>query len=195
MRNLRLLILTLVFSVGLISCSTSKSHLNNSENYSKKNVKRKIVFNAELTLSVKNTDTTNYNIQKIAKKYNGYVNKIGTHQTIIRVKSDNLNNALKEIEILGTIQDKNIIGKDVTEQYTDLKLNKAENVEATLKVENELERLNQTIELLKGKIHRLKHLSEFSTITINIKKEKKLGILGYVGVGLYRSVKWLFIRN
>jgi hypothetical protein len=74
-------------------------------------------------------------------------------------------------------------------------LAKAENVEAALKVEKELERLNSTIDLLKGKMNRINHLAEFSTITINLKEKKKPGIIGYVGIGIYRSVKWLFVRN
>ena len=74
-------------------------------------------------------------------------------------------------------------------------LKKAENVETALKVEKELERLNETIDLIKGKMNRINNLAEYSTIVINLKEKKKPGIIGYIGIGLYHSVKWLFVRN
>jgi len=172
---------------------------------------KKIIFSAYLNLKVKDIDTANAKIVSIAKKYNGYVQELGTYSSIIRVKSDNLNEAVKEIELLGKITRKNISGQDVTDDYLDFQirlenaekarkrylelLEKAENVEAAVKVEKELERLNETIELIKGKINRVDHLSNFSTITISIDEKKKPGIIGYIGLGLYYSVKWLFVRN
>ena len=185
---------------------------NSYDIYGKKEVKsKKIVFSATIDLAVHNTDSANSSLIEISKKYNGYVNKTGTKKTIIRVKSDFLNNAIYDLEDVGTIKRKSTTGQDVTEEYLDLNtrlenaeksrkrylelLEKAENVEATLKVEKELERLNEKIELLKGKINRIDHLDEFSTITIYLSKKKKLGVLGYIGAGLYYSVKWLFVRN
>lgn len=135
----------------------------------------------------------------------------GTYRAVIRVKSDQLNEAITTIEQLGKLTNKNVSGQDVTNEYRDYKirlenaqkarnrylelLKIAENVEATLKVEKELERLNNTIDLLKGKMNRIDHLDQFSTITINLKEKKNPGILGYVGLGLYHAVKWLFVRN
>jgi hypothetical protein len=86
------------------------------------------------------------------------------------VKSEHLNDAIKEISELGKVQGKSLSGQDVTEEYLDFQIRlenaeksrerylellaKAENVEAALKVEKELERLNGTIDLLKGKMNR-----------------------------------------
>lgn len=74
-------------------------------------------------------------------------------------------------------------------------LEKAQTVEEILKVEKELERLNGEIDQLKGKIKRYDHLTQLATITIHLEEKKKLGILGYISVGLYKAVKWLFVRN
>ncbi|MCF8298469.1 MAG: DUF4349 domain-containing protein [Saprospiraceae bacterium] len=172
---------------------------------------RKILFSANLSLTVKNPDTANARIENIAKKYEGYVNQIGTYRTVIRVKSEKLNEALEEISALGRVESKSLTGQDVTEEYLDYQIRlenaekargrylellaKAENVEAALAVEKELERLNGTIDLIKGKMNRINHLAEFSTITINLKEKKKPGVLGYIGMGVYYSVKWLFVRN
>jgi hypothetical protein len=40
----------------------------------------------------------------------------------------------------------------------------------------------------------MSHLTEYSTININLEQKEKLGILGYVFVGLYKGISWLFIR-
>lgn len=183
---------------------------NNKSIEDNKSIK-KVIFHAFMDLKVKNIDTVNAKIVEIAKKYNGYTQEVGTYQTVIRVKSDNLTDAVNEIELLGKVTRKNISGQDVTDSYLDYQirldnaekarkrylelLTKAENVEAALKVEKELERLNETIDLIKGKMNRINHLSDYSTITVNIDEKKKPGIIGYVGLGLYYSVKWLFVRN
>jgi hypothetical protein len=172
---------------------------------------RKVLFSAQLTMTVVHVDTANIELQAIASKYNGYVSQLGSQRTIIRVEGKHLNHAIDDISKLGKIQSKNITGQDVTDEYLDYGirlenaeksrarylelLEKAENVEAALKVEKELERLNETIDILKGKMNQIEHLAEYSTITIHLRERTKPGILGYVGIGLYHTVKWLFVRN
>ena len=173
--------------------------------------KRMILYNADVTLKVKNTDTTLSRLKSIAQKYDGYAMSLGNTYASIRVKAAMLNPAIADIALLGKMEHKNIYGEDVTEEFYDANIRlenaqkararylellaKAENVEAALKVEKELERLNGEIDILEGKLNRLKHLEEYSTITVNIHQKKKLGILGYVSVGLYKGVKWLFVRG
>ncbi len=172
---------------------------------------RKVLYSADINLTVKQVDTTIAQLTAIATKHKGYVNQAGTYQTIIRVKSDAFKNALEEITSLGKVKSKNIQGQDVTDTYLDYQIRldnavkarsrylellaKAENVEAALKVEKELERLNGAIELFKGRMNRINHLSEFSTITIRLKEKRKPGVLGYIGLGIYHSVRWLFVRG
>ena len=172
---------------------------------------RKILYNASLELFVKVPDTVNSKISSISKKYEGYIQYSSANKTVIRVKSEHLEKAINEISELGELDNKSITGQDVTEEYADFEIRlsnalkarhrylellaKAENVEAALKVEKELERLNNTIEYIKGKLERLDHLSEYSTITSYLKIKKKPGILGYIGIGIYKSIKWLFVRN
>ena len=174
-------------------------------------IEQKIIYSAFLTLTVKNIDTTLSSIKAIAKQYKGYVSESGTSRAVIRVDSQFLNDAVADIENLGKVERKTVKGQDVTDKYLDLSIRldnaekardrylallaKAENVEAALKVEKELERLNLTIDSLKGQRNKISHLTKYSTITVNLKEKQKLGILGYVGVGVYRSVKWLFVRG
>lgn len=184
---------------------------NNDKFTENRNAEKKVIFSATLSLIIKNADSVNVRIESIAKKYNGYVTVLGTTRTIIRVKSEKLNDAIIEIGTVGKIDAKSLTGQDVTDEYLDYKIRlenaeksrkrylellaKAENVEAALKVEKELERLNEVIDLLTGKMNKIDHLSTYSTITVNLKEKKKPGILGYIGIGLYYSVKWLFVRN
>jgi len=188
--------------------SSSDSELRQESTFEKD---RKILYSAYLNLAVKNRDTTANEISKIAKKHKGYVNETGTHRCVIRVKSEQLDLAMNDLSTLGKVTSKNIHGADVTESYLDYKLRlenaeksrnrylelleKATSVQEILLVEKELERLNATIELLKGKMNRIDHLDEFSTITINLREKVKPGVLGYVFVGAYEAVKWLFVRN
>ncbi|MBC7862782.1 MAG: DUF4349 domain-containing protein [Bacteroidia bacterium] len=172
---------------------------------------RVVVYNATMDLTVKIPDSTNARLSAIAEKHKGYVQKLGTTYSVIRVKSENLDAALREISLLGKVTYKTVSGDDVTEDFKDLKIRlenaekirsryiellaKAQNVNETISVERELERLNIEIDQLKGKIGSIAHLSEFSTIHLNIKEKTKPGIVGYVFVGIYKGVKWLFVRN
>lgn len=172
---------------------------------------RKVLYSADLTLAVEQPDSTGKALGRIAERYEGYAQELGTSRAVIRVKSGQLEAALREISALGKVQNRSVSGQDVTEQYLDYQIRlenaqrardrylallaKAENVEAALKVERELERLNETIDLLKGRMNRMDHLEEYSTITVQIKERKKPGVLGYIGLGVYEAVKWLFVRN
>ena len=106
---------------------------------------------------------------------------------------------------MGKIKNKVLTGHELTDEYQDYEtrldnvnktgkrylalLVKAENVEAALQVEKELERLNNEIDLFKGTIEPLKHLVRYPNIDINIQEKRKTGILGYVGTGIYRAMR------
>lgn len=231
----RLFFLILLASL-LASCSTSKRYapayhnvlyfegdyagdrVGDSYSTTDKNVDlenpaqpRIVIYNASLNIIVKAPDSTNVLLTEIAMKYDGYVQTLGSRRSIIRVKADNLHEALADISGLGKVKSKTVSGEDVTDQYTDYKirlenaynarkrylqlLEKAENVEAALKVEKELERLNGDIDSMEGRLKMLEHLSSYSTITVNMEEKVKPGILGYIGIGIYKSVKWLIVRN
>lgn len=172
---------------------------------------KKILFSATLSLSVSRPDSAVSRIAGTAARYKGYIQETGTYRSVIRVPAASLNPALADLSDIGKVRSKSVTGQDVTSEYLDHQIRldnaqkarerylellaRAENVEAALKVEKELERLNETIDLLKGHINRIDHLNEYSTITVYLKEKKKPGVLGYVGMGLYYSVKWLFVRN
>lgn len=181
------------------------------EDITEKSLPKKVIYTSSINLTVKIPDSANVQIQSIAKKYNGYVQQSGTTLCVIRVEEKSLKLAEADISLLGRVDSKTATGKDVTNEYLDYVIRlenaqkarerylellaKAENVEAALKVEKELERLNETIELMKGQMNRIDHLSAYSTINVYLKEKKKPGLIGYIGIGLYQGVKWLFVRN
>jgi hypothetical protein len=224
MKSFKYLILFFIFSQVLTSCAHNRSsyaytsglyekseHKENDQRVSKPSSDQKIIYSTSINLTVNIPDSAAVLIENIAKKYNGYIQDKGTNYCRIRVEAKNLKQAENDISLLGKVESKNSSGQDVTAEYQDYSirlenaekarqrylelLEKAENVEAALLVEKELERLNETIELLKGEMNRIDHLTAYSTISVYLKEKKKPGIIGYVGVGVYKAVKWLFVRN
>jgi len=172
---------------------------------------RKILYSGRLHLMVKSADSTIASIKRITKEKKGYVSASGSSNTTIYVLAAQLHETLQFLKKLGAVQSYQIESDDVTENYLDVGIRldnakkarnrylellaRAENVEAALKVEKELERLNGEIDSLEGKLKYWDHRLEYSPITIRYTEKKKLGILGWVGYGMYQTVKWLFVRN
>lgn len=170
---------------------------------------RIIIYDATLELKTKDGEGISKKIVELASKYEGYAVVSGNRFTKIRVLAKHFQKAISEIETFGEVGYKEISGKDVTEEFTDTKirlenktkarerylelLKKAENVDAALKVEKELERLNVEIESYKGKIESLSHLAKYSTIQVRLSKKETLGPLGYVIWLIGKGIKLLFI--
>lgn len=188
---------------------------NDNLNY-EKNSLRKIIMDASVTMNVTDIDSTVDEVVNVALDFEGYVVSSSNLRTTIRINSDHFKTALDRIKKLGDVTSQNITGRDVTEEFYDMELrldnaikardrylellNAAKDMNEILRLERELERLNTTIDTIKGKLEKLKHLDQYATISVNhhsvIKeKTKKPGILSYVGIGIYKGVRWLFVRN
>lgn len=210
---------TLTFGLSLFvlqflsSCATERSTAYCGDIWDKESGAqgRMVQQSAALEMRVKEPDSTNARLLNIAKHYEGYVVMLGDRRSTIRVQSASLSKAVDEVADLGKVRSKSFKGEDVTEQYVDVELRldnarkardryldllkQAENVQAALAVEKELERLNGEIELLEGKAHKLKHLTDMATISVELNKREKLGPLGYACVGAWKGVRWLFVRG
>lgn len=172
---------------------------------------RMIVYRARLVLRVVDSDSAAAAISRIAEKHGGYLVSLSNRSAEIKVKSGLLQAALADLALIGKLKSKDVDAEDVTGEYTDHQvrlenaqkarqrylelLAKAENVEAALKVEKELERLNGEIDLMQSKLKSLQHQTVFSSIHILLEQKEKLGILGYVFVGAFKAISWLFIRG
>jgi len=196
------------FKEKSIQPSNSELHGQHVQNYSFDH--RLIIYDATLEVKVKSIDKAISELKLIANKDSGYVLTIRDSSVKMRVKVDKLDEVIKNISTIGKMKSKQVSGTDVTEDYSNSQiklenikktrqrylelLSKSENVATTLLVEKELERLQIDNDLLEAKLNKLNHLMQFSTVTIYLKQKEKLGVLGYICVGVYEGVKWLFVR-
>ena len=172
---------------------------------------RIIIYNAYYKIECEDIEKISKSIASLAQDFGGYVVSAGTTQVVIRVPAAKFEAALAEVEKKGDVDSKRIYSEDVTDAYRDTEirldsklkardrylelLKKAENVNAALNVERELERLNAEIESMKGRLKRLSHLANYSTITVTIEEKVQPGPLGYIFIGVWKAVKWLFVWN
>lgn len=172
---------------------------------------RIIIYNVYYKIETDDTEKLSKEIASLAQTYGGYVVSTGTAEVVIRVASEKFDAAMADVEKKGEVTSKKIYSEDVTDTFRDTELRldsklkardrylellkKAENVNAALAVERELERLNGEIEEMKGKLKRMSHLSRYSTITVTLEDKIKPGPLGYIFIGTWKVIKWLFVRN
>jgi len=154
-------------------------------------------------------DTILSAITDIAKGNKGHVLYSNAQSVVVAVPSSVLDTTIKRISGLGEVHYKNIRGNDVTDHYLDLQtrisnaektlqrfldlLAKANTVESAVAVEKEIDRVNSQIESYKSQLARMNETITYSTITVTLSEKITPGPVGYVFVGLYKVVKWLFV--
>lgn len=202
---------------GLYANANGKLDFEERKSYSDFNSKteysgpKMLVYNANMGITVKNSDTTISQITRIATEQKGYVVSKSNYRITIRIESEKLDGTIAQVSKLGKLTSKSISTTDVSDNYADVKIRldnaekartrylellaKAENVEAALKVEKELERLNTEIDQLRGQIIKMEHDVRFSTLTVSVNQKQKLGPLGYLFVGIGKGIGWLFVRG
>ncbi|WP_020532328.1 DUF4349 domain-containing protein [Flexithrix dorotheae] len=214
--KINIIIQLFLLSGCLMSCaspkySTSSSPQPEMTNNEKFPSERIMLYSVDMELIVEVPDSTKKDIENLVKVYNGYVLETSSNRVVLRIESGKFENIIIEISKMGKVQSMEKSGTDVTDDYVDYNirlenaqktrsrylelLGKAQRVDEMLEIERELERVNENIELLKGKINRLDHLKAYATITVEIKEKIKPGLLGYIGLGVYYPIKWLFVRN
>ena len=163
---------------------------------------RLILMNAEMILVVKDPSKVMDFVAEMAQGYGGFVVSSnlqqvqGNYGTVIpqanitvRVPAQRLQQALGEIENLALeVVSKNQSGKDVTREYTDLQsrlrnLEKAEEqltlvmqeavrTEDVLRVYNELTKVTEQAEVIRGQIKYYEESSAFSAISLVLRAEE-----------------------
>jgi len=174
---------------------------------------RQLVSHGNLMVSVDSIAKAIDSIRTLATNIEGFATSVSTNYIELIVPAARLTSFMNTISGLGTCVYQQTSSKEITNEYYDAEmrlaiadsslkrytelLGKAENVEAALKVEKELERIQTEIEMLKGKLQLMKHDVEMASINVTLMDRStptvKPGPLGYVFVGLYSAVKWLFV--
>ena len=182
---------------------------------------RKVIRTGNLTIKVEKLDSKIDQIKKLAEQSGGYVensnvdnvtidtvssprsgeeagkSSVKTANVAIRVPADSFDTTFDTIKKMGTLDNENVNGSDITYQYRDtytrcenLKVQekrllelmaKAKNVDELLKIENELNRVRTDIEVMTGDLKKWDDLVDLSTIYINL-TEVKAGELNKIDV-------------
>jgi hypothetical protein len=153
-----------------------------------------VVFTAELRLEVEDVDSALDAISIYAVESGGFVAGVSTTEgeggiIAIRVPQETFYEAIREIERLGEVKEKEVKGEDITEDYVDLDarlrnlrsqeerlleiLGMCVDVEEMLKVEKELERVRGGIEGLTGEMRYIEGRVELATITVSLEEARE----------------------
>lgn len=146
------------------------------------------VPDGDLQESIQNATST-------AEKYGGFV--VSTHITdsrehpsgaiVARVPAARFGDALADLQSLGKVRSENVSGQDVTQEFIDLQarlrnytaqetvllrlMKRAQNVIDTIRVQNELQRVQLEVERLRGRITYLEDQTAMSTIELRVTEE------------------------
>ncbi|MCT2534895.1 DUF4349 domain-containing protein [Aquibacillus koreensis] len=158
-------------------------------------VNRMIIYNANLTVEVKNYTNAMNELQKQVTDQGGYIVESNTYggseedlsegMIKVRIPQEKFQSFIQLIE-QGSVKvvEKNVSGEDVTEQYVDLEsrlkskrvveerllsfMEQAEKTEDLLKISSDLAKVQEEIEQLTGKMNYLKNQSDLATVTIHM---------------------------
>ena len=158
---------------------------------------RMIIWNAEISLTVKDAQQALDQAQAMARQLGGYTVSTESWLTddqlnarlTIRVPADRFEEAMAQLRALGIkVSHENATSDDVTDEYVDLAsrlraleaketqllkfLDQAEDTEAVLKVYEQLSATQSEIEQVKGRMAYLEKLSAMATITAELIPEQ-----------------------
>jgi hypothetical protein len=183
---------------GSIAVSNKGMKNDQSDLVNSKYSNQKVIYQAELSIRVKNFNQTLQNIEDHANKYGGYiaesnVSREGKEQLngniTIRIPQDNFREFLKDTEGQATeVIQRNIKGLDVTEEYVDLEsrmkskraveerllsfMKNATKTEDLLKISQDLAPVQEEIETIEGRMKYLQNQTTFSTVIISLYETK-----------------------
>ena len=171
---------------------------------------RMVIRTASLSLRVERADSTLRRLTQLAESFGGYPASTDNTTARLRVPAARLDEALDRIAALGKVTDRRLSTEDITNGYRDLGirlenaertrqrylalLERAETVTETLEIERELQRISEEVELLKARRLGLERDEALATVTVYLREREKIGPLGYVFVGLWKGISWLFVR-
>lgn len=157
----------------------------------------KLIKTADTTIEVgKGEFEKKYDaVKKIATQFGGNVTNANASRekgqmisgtVTMRVPTKEFDNAINAIKKVGTVDSLTIKADDVSQEYVDLQsrltnfqaqeaqllaiMTKAQTVEETLKVQEQLTSVQGEIELIKGRMQYLNNQVDFSTITVTVEE-------------------------
>ena len=153
-----------------------------------------IIKTATVALEVKDDELqeTIRSATTTAEKYGGFVVSTGviddkdnpSGSVVVRVPATRFGDALADLESLGKVDSESVSGQDVTQEFIDLQarlrnyvaqetvllklMERAASVTDTIRVQNELQRVQLEVERLRGRITYLEDQTAMSTIELRV---------------------------
>ncbi|MEQ9364961.1 MAG: DUF4349 domain-containing protein [Leptospirales bacterium] len=176
---------------------------------------RQFIRNAHLRLDLPDEETIAATFPKgrdLAGRYDGYIQAESARGMTIKIPNPVFERALNDIEGWGEIGDRNIRVSDVTARHVDLSLRidnarrmqsrlntmlgEARNIDETLRLEQELQRVTLSLEKMQAEREVLNKDIAFSTIhlTMALKEtETRSGPVLLILEYTYKAVRWFFV--
>lgn len=141
-----------------------------------------LIYEAQVNLAVHEVRDRMEKVVSIADESEGFLQSQDDTTVIIRVPATRFREALTKIEALGDVLHRRVSAQDVSDQLRDVRirlrnaiemrdrlaelLSRAQTVPDSLTIEQELDRLTQQIEQMRGQLQSLEDRVAFSTITV-----------------------------
>lgn len=173
---------------------SAKDEGNNDQ---KNIISKKIIKDGLLIIDVSNIKSAKTSVLKLIKKYDGYVQRDDYHNTdteevsqlIIRIPNENFDALINSFsDEIGSVSEKNINVKDVTEEYTDVSirlknkliyldkyrdlLKRSATTKDLLAIQENIRALEEEIESSEGKLRFIDDQVKYSVLNLSLAKEK-----------------------
>ncbi|MCS7459255.1 DUF4349 domain-containing protein [Paenibacillus doosanensis] len=164
---------------------------------------RKIIYQASLTMQVEQYEEASGKIEEAVKQAGGYVLQFDQNETayekygnfVIKVPAGGFTSLLTQLEKIHSTSQKNVRGQDVSEEYVDLAarlkakqvvesrliafMEKATKTDELLAFSNELGKVQEEIERIKGRMRYLDQNVSYSTVELRL--SQKIGSAAVIG--------------
>lgn len=141
-----------------------------------------LIYQADLGMAVFRVQENLDAIEKMALDAGGYLVTRSEQRITVRVPVKDFEFTVDAVLKLGDVHRREIVAQDVTAEYLDIQirlknalamrlrleelLQKAQDVKEALKVEEQLGRVAEQIEVMKGRLKYLREVTSFSTISV-----------------------------
>lgn len=151
-----------------------------------------LIYTAQIGMAVFQVNESLDKVEAIARELGGFLAKRDERSITIRVPVARFDEAVKRLDAVGDVLQRNVAVEDVTAEYVDLEirlknaravrdrleklLEKAANVEESVLLEKELGRVAGEIERIEGRLKFLRDRAAFSTITVTFQPRPRESI-------------------
>ncbi|WP_434045891.1 MULTISPECIES: DUF4349 domain-containing protein [Sorangium] len=142
-----------------------------------------LIYTAQIAMAVFEVGASLGKVEALAQELGGFLARRDDRTITIRVPAARFDEALKRLEGLGDMLQRNVVAEDVTEEFLDLGvrirnaravrdrleklLDKAVKVEESIQLERELARVAGELDRLEGRLKYLRDRVAFSTLTVS----------------------------